>query len=252
MEHLEKCVASVYKKLVDFPSWEIIIINNDENQSISELNIDFSRIKIIEHQKNIGFGSGINLGAKIAEGEFLLILNPDTEILSENIGSVIGEFEKNNEIGIIGGGIVDGKNSWQQWSAGKEISFFNLIKNNLGFHKSKSIWNNLKTTECDWVAGTAMFIRKKFFKEIGGFDGNFFMYFEDMDLCRRARKANKKIIYFPGFKVLHENGGSYMEEDQFRQKRNYYDSLLYYFKKNRPKIEYAIINIIKKFFFSKG
>lgn len=243
--HLERCVASIYKKLGDSFYWEIILVNNDKDQNIAEFALDFSKIKLLDHKKNVGFGAGMNLGAKLAEGEFLLILNPDTEMITENISSVLDEFLKDDKIGIIGGGILDRKNKNQEWSAGKELSLYDLVRNNLGVSRSSSIWNSSQKIKCDWVAGTAMFIKKDLFEKLGGFDERFFMYFEDMDLCRRVRALGKKIIFFPEFKIYHGSGESY--EDKRLQKKHYYDSMEKYFQKNRGFLSWMIVKIFRKF-----
>ncbi|MCK9379372.1 MAG: glycosyltransferase, partial [Candidatus Moranbacteria bacterium] len=123
-KHLKKNIDSIYQKFAGFSDWEIIIINNDSRQDIRKFPLDFSKVKIVDHRENVGFGSGINLGAKEAMGEFLLILNPDTEIISGNAFDVLNEFSKDESIGIIGGGIVNEGEKRQPWSAGKEVSIY--------------------------------------------------------------------------------------------------------------------------------
>jgi GT2 family glycosyltransferase len=247
--HLENCIASIYRKFGDFLSWEVIIINNDKTQDISKLPLDFSKVRIVNSHKNVGFGSGINIGAKEAGGEFLLTLNPDTEIISENVVSVLDEFSKDDKIGIISGKIISKKGVVEPWSAGKELTFFDLILNNAGFSRSRNIWNSPKKIECDWTTGTALFIKKGLFDKLGGFDENFFMYFEDMDLCKRMRNLGKKVIFFPEFEIYHSSGKSYV--DKTLQKKHYYDSMEYYFKKYGHSMTRKFVKLIRKFFIRK-
>jgi len=246
--YLENCIASIYCKFSDFLSWEVIIINNDK-EDISKLSLDFSNIKILNSSGNTGFGSGINMGAKEACGEFLLTLNPDTEIISENIKNVLDEFSKDDKIGIISGKIISKKGVVEPWSAGKELTFFDLILNNAGFSRSRNIWNSPKKIECDWTTGTALFIKKDLFDKLGGFDENFFMYFEDMDLCKRMRNLGKKVVFFPEFEIYHSSGQSYV--DKTLQKKHYYDSMEYYFKKYGHSMTRKFVKLIRKFFIRK-
>ena len=246
--HLENCIASIYLKFGDFLSWEVIIINNDK-EDISKLPLDFSNVKILNSNGNVGFGSGINMGAKDACGEFLLALNPDTEIISENIKEVLDEFLKDEKIGIISGRAMSKKGVTEPWSAGKELSLFNLIMNNLGFSRSRNIWNSPKKIECDWTTGTALFIKKDLFDKLGGFDENFFMYFEDMDLCKRMRNLGKKVVFFPEFEIYHSSGKSYI--DKTLQKKHYYDSMEYYLKKHGHSMTRKFVKLIRKFFIRK-
>lgn len=243
--HLVPCVASISRKFQKV-DWEIIIVNNDENRDICQLPLDFSKIKIIDHRKNVGFGAAINLGAKEAGGEFFLILNPDTEIVSDNASLVLDEFSKNEKLGIIGAGILDGEGRKQEWSAGKEISLYDLIRNNLGVSRSRPIWNSPRKIVCDWVAGTVLFIRKDLFEKLGGFDERFFMYFEDMDLCRRVRSSGKEVLFFPEFEIIHGSGKSY--EDKRLQKKHYYDSMEEYLKKNHGVLSWWLVKAVRKLF----
>ena len=246
--HFENCIAAIYRKFGDFLSWEVIIINNDK-EDISKLPIDFSNVKILNSNGNVGFGSGINMGAKEACGEFLLTLNPDTEIISENVKDVLDEFSKDKKIGIISGRTISKKGTTEPWSVGKELTFFDLILNNTGFSRSQSIWNSSKKIECDWATGTALFIKKDLFDKIGGFDENFFMYFEDMDLCKRIRNLGEKVIFFPEFEIYHSGGKSYLNKTL--QKRHYYDSMEYYLKKHGHFMTQKFVKLIRKFFIRK-
>ncbi|MEA2006915.1 MAG: glycosyltransferase family 2 protein [Patescibacteria group bacterium] len=243
-DKLKRCIDSACKQLSHLDSWEIIIINNDKEIDINSLSLDFSKVNIIDHGKNVGFGRAINMGAKKASGQTLLILNPDTEILTDNIHNVLSEFSHEANLGIVGGGIIKQKGKKQEWSAGKEASLYDLIRNNLGISRSKNIWNSKEKVSCDWVAGTTMFIRKDLFDELEGFDENYFMYFEDMDLCHRARQKGKKVILFPDFKIFHSSGGSYT--DKQLQKKHYYDSMEKFFKKNSTKPAYWIIKALRR------
>jgi len=242
--NLKGCIDSIYSKIGNSLNWEVIVVNNDEREDLSNLKIDFSRVKLIDHKKNVGFGAGMNLGASKAKGEFLLLLNPDTEIDSENIWDVLDEFKRDKKIGIMGGGIFGRNGERQEWSAGKEISLYDLIRNNLGFSRSEKIWNSSEKIRCDWVAGTALFIKRKLFNELGGFDDNFFMYFEDMDLCRRVRKKGLKIFFYPEFRVLHGCGESY--EDTRLQKKHYYDSMEKFLVKHSKYSGFLVTKIVRK------
>jgi len=249
-ENLENCIESIYDKIGDFIDWEVVIVNNDKKENLSKMKVDFTKIKIINHKKNVGFGAGMNLGIKNSKGEFLLILNPDTEIKTDNIDQIIKRFESEKMIGIIGGGILNRNGEKQEWSAGKEISFYDLVRNNMGISRSSKIWNSSNEIECDWVAGTVLFIKKSLFEKLNGFDDtNFFMYFEDMDLCKRARKLGKAVFFYPKFKVYHGNGDSY--EDQRLQKKHYYDSMENYLKKHSKLFSLWTARFIRRNFIKK-
>lgn len=242
---LEKCIASFLKSLnnIDF---EIIVVNND-NSDISFLKNISNNIKIINNESNLGFGAGANRGAKIAKGEILFFLNPDSHFFSGNIQDILNHFREKPKAALLGCQILTEQKKVQKWSAGKEISLWNLILNNLGLTQDRRIWQSKKPIIAEWVTGTAVFAKKESFQEIGGFDEKFFMYFEDMDLSRRMRLAGKEVWHFPSFSVIHSGGKSY--SDRSSQKKDYYRSQIYYFKKHRPKLEYYLIKTIQKIFY---
>ncbi|MCD6149363.1 glycosyltransferase, partial [bacterium] len=161
--YLKKCVASLFDKIKDV-NFEIIIVNNDENNLI-----ELENAKIINPKKNVGFGKANNIGAQKAVGEFLCFLNPDTLLISENIKEIVKEFEKDSEIGAIGPKILNKFNKSQEWSAGTKVNLWDLIKNNLGFKKSRKIWESKIKKEADWVSGAAFFIPCSLFLKLGGF-----------------------------------------------------------------------------------
>src|SRR3989344_6508760 len=164
-EYLKKCLLSLRNKIKDFEP-EIIVVNNDEEG----LNLSDFKSTMVNNKDNLGFGRANNIGEKAATKKYILFLNPDTKIISDNIGELLNEFEKDNEVGIIGPKLVDDKNQIQEWIAGYETNLACLIKNNLGIVKNKEIWESEGKKETDWVTGAALFIRKDLFEKLGGFD----------------------------------------------------------------------------------
>lgn len=221
-DYISACLDSIENNCQNI-NFEIIIVNNDNSF------FEYSKARIINSRINKGFGSACNLGAKSASGKILCFLNPDTEI-ADGIEKVADYFDKHRETGIIGPKLETEENKIEPWCAGYEIGFWNLIRNNLGIPKSKKIWDSKSNIECDRVSGTCLFIRKELFDILKGFDEKFFMYFEDDDLCKRTRKKGYKVTYFPDFSVRHFGGKSF--SSKFKQKKLFYKSMFYYFKKH--------------------
>lgn len=233
---LDNCISSIRSNASSF-FYEIIIANNDS----AVLSVPES--KVINLKNNRGYGAGCNAGVKIAQGEILCFLNPDTEI-SKDIKDIIRYFNTDKKTGIIGPKLITLENKTQQWCAGTETSLWNTLRNNLGFSKSKNIWTSQKPTKCAWVSGACLFILKELFSALDGFDENFFMYFEDEDLCKRVRENGHKVIYFPEFTVRHLGGKSFGEKKE--QKKLFYESQDYYFKKHFGKIKHNLLKLIRR------
>lgn len=239
---IEECLASVFTHLADL-DFEVIVVNNDEKENLENVRKNFPKVKIIDHKRNVGFGAGHNLGAKKAEGEILLFLNPDTELL-ESITPIMEFFEKNKNIGIAGPRLLSGDGKIQPWIAGKETNLWNVVKNNFGISSGKKIWKSTRRKKTHWITGAAFFIRKSLWDNLGGFDENFFMFFEDEDLCKRARKAGSAVVYFPEVKAKHFGGRS--TKDKEKQKEWYYKSQEYYFQKHLGRWQTLALKILRK------
>jgi GT2 family glycosyltransferase len=206
------CLESIIKYC---PPEEFEIILVDNNSAISDLALFKDHfggnIRIIANDKNLGFTRANNQGATFARGDYLFFLNSDT-IISQNILTSLKENLRADErIGIIAPRLIlkDGK---------EQLYSYGLDK---------------KTGEIIWVSGAALVIRKKIFEKIGGWDEKFFMYFEDVDLCRRAINGGYKIVKNSEIEIIHLVGGSPIP--YYRRKFFYYRSkilfiLKYYLK----------------------
>lgn len=240
-QHLNKCISSIRKYAIGL-SYEIIIVQNDGRKLFSMPQQDIIMINL-HHNK--GFGNACNIGAKQAKGDILFFLNPDTELLN-NISSSIKQFFLDKKISIIAPALITTDGKIQKWSAGKEINIVSLIKNNLFDWNSKALLEK-KSVLVDWVSGAAFLIKRDIFDKIGGFDENFFMYYEDIDLCLRIRNAGGKIILLSEIKVLHIGGQSYGEKSK-RKKSDYIVSQDYYFKKHFGKSPALFLRLIRNIF----
>jgi N-acetylglucosaminyl-diphospho-decaprenol L-rhamnosyltransferase len=244
-ESIFRCVDSIFANFGKETDWEIVIINNDHWDSLKELE-KRQRIKITNLFHNVGFGSAANKGAEEAQGELLLFLNPDAEVASSRLDLIFNEFESDPNLGIIGSKIVDRHGAVEPWSAGVEVNILNLILNNLGLSRSRKIWESRNKIQADWVSGAAFFVRRELFLKNGGFDEKFFLYFEDMDFCKRIREKSFSVLYLPAFSVRHEGGKSF--ENKKMQKRHYYDSMEKYFQKHHGKVASITMRFLRKLF----
>jgi GT2 family glycosyltransferase len=224
-KYLKDCVDSIIKKVIG-AIFEIIIVNNDKNK-IGIIKNDHI-IRIIEINKNLGFSRANNIGVSESMGKYICFINPDTRIVSNNIKEVIIKFKLNPNIGIIGSMIL-GKNNVQKWSAGVDMDIFEILRGKFGLSKSEKIWNSCGAVEAGWVSGAGLFIKRDIFLKVGGFDENYFLYYEDVDLCKKVIKNNQKVIYFPFFKIRHLEGRSSV--DKYKQKIQYFKSQDYYYRK---------------------
>jgi len=234
-ELLEKCLNSVYANTKS--DFEVIVVDNaSEDDSSQMIKKKFTKVKLIESKKNLGFASGVNLGAKSAQGEYILLLNSDTLLEDNSIGIMVDYLKQQSDVAILGGRL-DNKDG----STSKSFdSFYNLPKlvNMLIRDKHREKVDVKKPIRVDWVSGGFMMIRKNTFEKLGGFDEKFFMYIEDMELCFRASKENFVTHYLPSAHVLHVGQGS---SNRSFAIINIYKGVLYFYKKHHTLPEYYLV-----------
>ncbi|MCF7795449.1 glycosyltransferase family 2 protein [Patescibacteria group bacterium] len=235
----KECLTSLFA-LKDKVNFEIIVVDNASNDgSLEALKEEFNdKIKLIESKINLGFAKANNLAAKIARGEILFFLNSDTVITENIFTNNLELFSKDNNIGIISPSIYTGNNKEQDYYYGKFPTIINLL-----FKNKAKIKSNNKIIKTNWVSGCSLFIKKDLFNIINGFDENFFLYFEDIDLCKRINDLKYKIIVNKNIKITHLGGKSIKENK--KRKKEYYKSQNYYFKKHYNKLTQIIMRILR-------
>lgn len=184
--------------------------NKSEDNTIREFEARFTRFRFIYNTVNGGFANGCNLGARNAAGEYLLFLNPDTVVSENEIAILLDAARQNPQFSIVSCRQVN--------EIGKEsIAYgtFPSISNLTGLQRAilKSLTPNTShlTPEIlfpDWVSGSVILIRSEFFRRLKGFDEDFWMYFEDVDLCKRVRNEGGNIAFLNDAVIEHNHGGS--------------------------------------------
>lgn len=207
---LERCVSSV-EQFFTGESYEIIVVNNSPEEDITPLEKHKS-IRIYQNE-NAGYAVSSNLAAHKAAGKYLLFLNPDTLIENDFVKPLTGLLD-DEKTGAVGLRLLYPDRVFQV-SFGREITFAGEKANKKTekyYHRKEldklsSLSGKYKTvTEVDWVSGAALAVRKSVFDDIKGFDEDFFLYYEDADLCKRIRDKGYKVLFCPSAHVIHFKG----------------------------------------------
>ena len=198
----EKMIIRNLEIIKKFPT---IIINNSRSDKFNTLIDNFKNIKLITPDLNLGYGRANNLGVNQSKTPYFLIVNPDILLNEKLINTLYSTFiNYNDDIGVVGPSLYD---SNMKRRTNGSISHVKKIR---GSKLSSSI-NNIPEDNmcCDFLVGCCLFMKRDFFIELGGFDKDFFMYFEDNDLCDRIIKNGKIVVEVPSAKVIHlENSSS--------------------------------------------
>jgi GT2 family glycosyltransferase len=205
--------------------YEIIIIDNASDDDSEELiRSKYSDIIWIQNEKNEGFGRANNRGIQLARGKYILLLNPDVIILDETLSACIEKFENDLQLGIIGCKLIN-EDGTHQKSTYSVASLRKLLDQNLIINK---FWP-MRNEPVEAVMGSFMLLSRQIFEEVGGFDPDFFMYSEELDLCYRIAKKGYTIKYFEGASAIHKNGGS-TSDKKWAMKQRYLSNALLFLK----------------------
>jgi hypothetical protein len=199
----QKCIDSLSKHDKDFE--EIILINNDGNITVakSQFNLKNKRIHIINNSNNIGFAAGVNIGIHYAlaqKAEYVFLLNNDTIIAEDFLEKMIGVFQKENTIGIMGPAIAFHKNQKTVYDLGGKV---NTVFGRTHHDEVEQI-SNTDVKIVKYISGCCMLIKKEVFATIGFFDERFFLYYEDVDFCLRAKQKGFLSAVLPTVTIYHE------------------------------------------------
>lgn len=216
---------------------------------------EFLQVAVIANQENRGFAAANNQAIKIAKGEYLFLLNPDTIVHKNSLDNLIRALDEKHDAGACGPRLIDENNAFCP-SIGYIPTFRSLLYSKTFFrllgifrgHYKKLTANNFdynKQNEVEQLSGAALMVRRSVMDKIGGMDEDFFLYYEDVDLCMRIRNAGFKIVYVPSATITHIGGLSSVQVSA-RKRIMLYKSLFIYFRKHKGKLQTSFFGLIFK------
>lgn len=202
------CVESLLRQTVGDRLEVIVVDNHSQDESILTLHNRLGRfpnVRIIEARENLGFGKGYALGIAHASGEYILINNSEKILQQDGIEKLIAVLERDPSIGIVAPKLVhdDGtvRSSARSFPRPLDViakrtflskMFPKSVERYLQLNRSSNVERDV-----DWVVGGCIMMKKQLWNELGGFDPRFFLFFEDIDLCRRVWNSDKRVVYCP-------------------------------------------------------
>jgi GT2 family glycosyltransferase len=245
------CLKSIYKYF-DKIDYEVIVVdNNSSDRTIETVGKEFPNVRFELLTENLGYSKANNYASQISKYDFLLFLNPDTVVIEDFLSPIIEFVNSNKNVGACGPMLLYKDMSFQN-STGRKlgyiyeaaealmlINYYRKILNLLNRHKFK-IQNSFQVY---WMSGACLFIKKDVFIKAKGFNAEYFLNYEDIDLCNKINLMGYKNYYFPYLKCIHL--------DQTSQKRDFerftlsrYESRLIYSRNNYSDFKAFLIRII--------
>jgi len=229
---------------------EIIVVDNGSSDGTQTmLAEEFPHVRMIQNRENVGFGKANNIGARASRGSALLILNSDCEHQPGSLQAIVAELDRDASIGMVLCRILNPDGSLQPsvhesfpspWSQLGDLFFLPSLRYAVYRRPALHRWllratlrAHLRTRDVAWGGGMCMLVRRDLFLSLGGFDERFFMYCEDMDLCKRIREAGYRLRYLAEQSAVH-NWGKSTEQVPERMLCESYKSRILYFDKHFP------------------
>ena len=211
---LEQCILSVQAASNNIKTEIIVVDNNSTDDSCKLLLEKYPEVVLIQNNINVGFAKANNQGVKIAQGKYVLILNPDTVVAEDTFTQILDFAKKKNNLGILGVKLIDGSGNFLPESKRgiptPIVSFYKLFGIS-GKRTGKYYATHLNEDETgvvDVLVGAFMLIKKSVYKEVCGFDEAYFMYGEDIDLSFKILNRGYQNYYYSETQVLHYKGES--------------------------------------------
>ncbi len=217
-EFIRNCLDSIFLSQVNFSSEVIVVDNNSSDETAKTVEQLYPQVNLIQNKKNSGYAKGNNQGIEESRGEYILLLNPDTQVLEDSLSLMYRFMEENPNTGALGPKLLNPDKTVQP-SCREFPTFSTLIWEFSGlsrlFPKSPifgrwrmGYFDFDRQRETDQPMASCLMLRRAALEDVGIFDEDFAMFFNDVDLCYRIKKGGWKIYFYPEARVVHHKGGS--------------------------------------------
>jgi len=229
---LELCLQSVQAAILNIEAEIIVVDNLSQDHSCDMVRQKFPPIKLIENAKNYGFSKGNNLGVAEAKGEYICILNPDTVVAEDTFEILLNSAENKKDLGIIGCKLIDGKGDYLPESKRNvpipKIAIQKILGNSKSYYASHV--NENASGKVSIFVGAFMLLKKSVYNTVNGFDEDYFMYGEDIDLSYKIEKKGYHNFYVGLSTTIHYKGESTLKDEVYAKR--FYGAMQIFYKKH--------------------
>ena len=224
-ELLRNCLSSIINFVQDLDYEVIVIDNKSPDSSWKDLKIEFPTVQFISSEVNHGFAIANNKAVKNARGEYILLLNPDTELEGFYMKEIVEFADQHKDLGCLGIRMHDATGKFLPESKRSVPDMFNSFEKlftNFKKKKSKSYYRNdikeFEIAEVEVITGAFLLIKRDLYEQIGGLDEKYFMYGEDIDICFTLLRKKYKNWYYGKSSILHHKGESTVRDAKYLER----------------------------------
>jgi GT2 family glycosyltransferase len=223
--------------------WQIIVVDNASTDgTAAAVRSTFPAVQVIIAPANRGYAAGNNLGLRAARGETLILLNSDVIVAPATLIALVDYLARHPDVGAVSAGLRTVSGAAQAHAFGREPTLGLLLWRNAArlFGRAESErWDVDRPITVDWVSGACLAVRAAAVAQAGLLDERFFLYFEDVDWCRRLRAAGWRVVYDPTVSVTHLGGAS--QTQTATGSPHYNQSLIAYYRKHYGATQTALV-----------
>jgi len=220
---------------------EIIVVDNaSADGSVEMVRAEFPRVRLIANADNRGFPAANNQGLAVAQGRYVLLLNPDTEVVGDALAGMVAYADAHPDVGVVGPQLLNPDGSVQSSRRRFPTLATALLESTwLQPYAPRGVLERYyvldrpddEVQDVDWVKGAALMARAEAVQQVGLMDEDFFMYSEELDWCRRFREAGWRVVYLPSAQIVHYEGKS-SEQVVPARHIHFQTSKVHYFRKH--------------------
>jgi GT2 family glycosyltransferase len=229
---LQLCISSVIEAVKEIDAEIIVVDNNSTDNSCEMVKQLFPNVELIENEDNFGFSKGNNIGVEQANGDYLCILNPDTVVAEDTFTKLLEFANQTQNLGIIGCQLIDGTGNFLPESkrcvSTPKVALQKIFGLTQNYYNTKLSPKDIGKT--DVLVGAFMFVKQSVYREVGGFDEDYFMYGEDIDLSYKVLKAGYANYYFGKTSVIHFKGESTLKDKLYADR--FYGAMNIFYQKH--------------------
>ena len=243
-ELLRECLNSIQRQLDGLDGEVVVVDSASSDSSQAMIAEEFPWVRLIASDENLGYPRGNNLGIAASSGRHVLILNPDTVLLDNSLSVMVDYLNQHIDVGVVGPQLLNPNGSVQSSRRRFPTLLTGLFEStwleSLAPARLLSHYYVLdlpddEENDVDWVTGACMMVPRRVFDHVGLFDEGYFMYSEELDLCRRVCEAGWRIVYLPEAQVVHHVGKS-SEQAVTARHVNFQQAKLRYFRKHHGRL----------------
>lgn len=238
-DYLARCLDSIQRAEGDV-SLEILVVDSASSDGTVEmLHARYPHVTVLAQPENVGFTRGNNIGLAAAQGRYLMLLNPDTEVIGDALRQMVAYLDAHPDVGIVGPHTLNTDGTHQSTRRRFPTFITGLFESTwlqaiaprrvLDRYYVRDVPDG-STADVDWVQGSALLLRREVYQQIGGLDEGYVMFSEELDWCKRARLAGWRAVYLGGARIVH-HGGKSTDQVVARRHIHFEQSKLRYFRK---------------------